>query len=252
MKQGKSLVYGMHAVTAVLKRDAKMVGEIWVDVKRRDERLAELVEMAHEAGVSVKAVDKEELEKQTEGSHQGVIAWAEPAKALKDHALKDLLASLGGPAFLLILDTVQDPHNLGACMRSADAAGVHAVIAPKDKSASLGPTVRKVAVGATETLPFIQVTNLARTMRWLQEQGVWLFGAAGEAEQELYQTDLSGPMALVMGGEGKGLRRLTRENCDSLLKIPMQGSVESLNVSVATGICLFEAVRQRIVASPDK
>lgn len=247
MRKDKSQIFGVHAVTAVLERDAKSVLELWVDGNRRDSRIAELLEKAIEHGVKVMQVTREALDAEAEGSHQGVVAWAEPAKPLKEHMLEQLLDGLEEPPFLLILDTVQDPHNLGACMRSADAAGVHAVIVPKDKAASLGPTVRKVAVGATETLPLIQVTNLARTMRWLQDRGIWLFGTAGEAEQHLYQTDLKGPLALVMGGEGKGLRRLTRENCDTLIKIPMQGSVESLNVSVATGICLFEAVRQRVV-----
>ena len=148
-------------------------------------------------------------------------------------------------AFLLILDNVTDPHNLGACLRSADAAGVHGVIAPKDKAVGLTSTVSKVACGAAETVPFYQVTNLARTLKELQERGIWLYGTAGEASESVFKTDLKGPIAIVMGAEGKGLRRLTRESCDHLINIPMTGSVSSLNVSVATGICLFEAVRQR-------
>jgi 23S rRNA (guanosine2251-2'-O)-methyltransferase len=159
--------------------------------------------------------------------------------------LKALLKRLDVPPFLLILDGVQDPHNLGACLRSADGAGVHAVVTPRDRSASLTPTVRKVASGAAETVPFIQVANLARTLKWLKGEGVWLIGTAGEATQSLYQADLRGALAIVMGGEGKGLRRLTREQCDSLVRLPMAGSVESLNVSVASGISLYEAVRQR-------
>ena len=148
-----------------------------------------------------------------------------------------------------MLDGVQDPHNLGACFRSADAAGVHAIIAPKDKSVGITPVVSKVASGATETVPFVQVTNLARTLEQLKESGIWIYGAAGEAEQTLYQTDLTGPAAIVLGAEGEGLRRLTRERCDFLVKIPMQGAVSSLNVSVATGVFLFEAIRQRTVVS---
>jgi 23S rRNA (guanosine2251-2'-O)-methyltransferase len=159
--------------------------------------------------------------------------------------LKALLKRLDEPPFLLILDGVQDPHNLGACLRSADGAGVHGIIAPRDRSVALTPTVRKVASGAAETVPFIQVTNLARTLKWLKDEGVWLIGTAGEATQTLYEIDLRGALAIVMGGEGKGLRRLTREQCDILVKLPMAGSVESLNVSVASAISLYEAVRQR-------
>ena len=154
------------------------------------------------------------------------------------------------PSLILVLDGVTDPHNLGACLRSADAAGVHAVVVPKDKSADLSPTVRKVACGAAEVVPFVRVTNLSRTLEALKERGVWLFGAAGEAEKSIYDNDLTGSMALVMGAEGAGLRRLTREHCDHLVKLPMAGSVSSLNVSVATGVCLFEAVRQRAEQTP--
>ena len=166
-------------------------------------------------------------------------------RGLDEAGLFDIIDRLDQPAFLLILDNIQDPHNLGACLRSADAAGVHVVIAPKDRSVGVTDTVRLVACGAAENVPFVQVTTLARTIRQLKEAGVWIFGAAGESAKSLYETDLSGPMAIVMGSEGKGLRRLTSEHCDFLVSIPMAGSVESLNVSVAAGICLFEAVRQR-------
>ena len=179
------------------------------------------------------------------GNHQGVIARGNVPQVKSEAFLDDLLESLEQPPFLLILDGVQDPHNLGACLRTADAAGIHAIIVPKDRSVSLTPTVRKVASGAAQTVPLIQVTNLARTMKLLASHQIWIIGTAGETDATLYQSDLRGSLALVMGTEGKGMRRLTRENCDALVKIPMQGSVESLNVSVATGITLFEAVRQR-------
>ena len=179
-----------------------------------------------------------------EGRHQGVVAKVSAALALP-HTLDGVLEGLSEPALLLVLDGVQDPHNLGACLRVADAMGAHAVIAPKDRAAGLNPTVRKVASGAAETVPFITVTNLARTLRELQELGIWVVGTAGEAENDLFGMKLDGPLALVLGAEGEGLRRLTRENCDQLARIPMFGTVESLNVSVAAGICLFEARRQR-------
>jgi 23S rRNA (guanosine2251-2'-O)-methyltransferase len=178
-------------------------------------------------------------------NHQGVLAQCRAAAERTEGELPGLLASLSGPALLLVLDGIQDPHNLGACLRSADAAGAQAVILPKDNAAPITPVVRKVASGAAEVLPVFQVTNLARTLDELKDAGVWLIGAAGEAEQTLYDVDLRGPVALVLGAEGTGLRRLTREKCDHLARIPMAGTVESLNVSVATGIFLFEAVRQR-------
>jgi len=179
-------------------------------------------------------------------SHQGVVAETGTAPGLGEKELPAFLEALEGPAFLLILDGVQDPHNLGACLRSANAAGVDAVIVPRDRSAPLNATARKVACGAAESLPVVRVTNLARTLRSIREAGVWVYGATGEAESTFYETDLSGPLALVLGGEGRGLRRLTREHCDGLLSIPMAGSISSLNVSVAAGIFLFEARRQRV------
>ena len=179
------------------------------------------------------------------GQHQGVIARVKAVKQLNDKDLAVLVEKTETP-FLLILDGVTDPHNLGACLRNADAAGVHGVIVPRDNSVGLTPTVSKVACGAAEVVPLFQVTNLARTMKSLQEKGIWIVGAAGEAEHDLYKADLKGSLAIAMGSEDKGLRRLTRESCDSLVSIPMTGSVSSLNVSVATGVCLFEAVRQRL------
>ncbi|MES9868567.1 MAG: 23S rRNA (guanosine(2251)-2'-O)-methyltransferase RlmB [Sedimenticola sp.] len=241
------LVAGVHSVRTALKHGAGSVLEIWVEARRRDRRIREVIGLARDAGLKVLQVSREELDQLVPGAnHQGVVARTEVPAALGEGELKSLLQDLAGPPFLLVLDGVQDPHNLGACLRSADGAGVHAVVAPKDRSAGLTPTAVKVACGAAETVPFIQVTNLARTLRWLSEElGIWLVGTAGEAEAELYQADLKGPLAIVMGAEEKGMRRLTREACDQLVKLPMAGSVESLNVSVAAGVCLFEAVRQR-------
>ena len=241
------LIFGLHSVRTALKHGGDAVERVWVEERRQDRRIREVVELARGAGVPVEVVAREELAAQLPpgSNHQGVAARARSAVALDEVGLKGLLQGLDTPPFLLILDGVQDPHNLGACLRSADAAGVHAVIAPKDRAAGLTPTACKVASGAAETVPFVQVTNLARTLRWLQEAGVWLVGTAGEAVQTLYEADLTGPLALVLGAEEKGMRRLTREGCDLLVRLPMAGSVESLNVSVAAGIALFEAVRQR-------
>lgn len=240
------LVHGLHAVQAALSRNATAVTGVWVDDTRRDARMQEILTLAQQAKVTVHNVSRQQLDAMAKGApHQGVVAQCGQAKAHTEDDLDAILTTLTAPPFLLVLDGVQDPHNLGACLRSADAAGIHAVIAPRDKSASLTPTVRKVASGAAESVPFIQVTNLARALRSLRDAGVWLIGADGSADTSLYDADLNGPLALVMGGEGKGLRRLTREHCDVLIRIPMHGSVKSLNVSVATGICLYEAVRQR-------
>ncbi len=243
----KQTVVGFHAVRTALKHGGDSVEQIWVEARRKDRRISEIVDLARTAGVPVHYVSREELNTlQPDINHQGVIAHSRVPAALDESTLKALVQELEGPPFLLVLDGVQDPHNLGACLRSADAAGVHAVIAPKDRSVGLTPTACKVASGAAETTPFVQVTNLARTLRWLQEEaGVWIVGTAGEADTPVYNADLKGPLALVMGAEEKGMRRLTREACDALVCLPMVGSVESLNVSVATGICLFEAVRQR-------
>ena len=239
-------LYGLNAVQAVLEHSPKGVSEIWVDAKRHDKRMAGILALAESAGVTVHSVDKRELETMApDGRHQGVVAKAEAPKVYSETELDALLDRLDAPPFLLILDGVTDPHNLGACLRSADAAGVQAVIAPKDRAASLTPTAIKVSSGAAQTVPFVQVTNLARCLRDLKERGIWLVGLDGYAEQTLHETDLKGPLAIVMGAEGQGLRRLSREHCDFLVNIPMVGSVESLNVSVATGVCLFEALRQR-------
>jgi len=241
----RELIYGIHAVSALLEAGGK-VHALWVLDSRHDERLTRVAELAQKAGVRLMKVPRAELDRLTGGArHQGVAAEAEGAELMDEGGLFPLLDRLQVPPFLLILDSVQDPHNLGACLRSANAAGVHAVIAPKDRSAGLTAVARKVASGAAELTPFFQVTNLARTLRDLKERNVWLVGLAGEADQSLYELDLKGPLAIVMGAEGEGMRRLTKEHCDFLAKIPMVGAVESLNVSVATGVTLFEALRQR-------
>jgi 23S rRNA (guanosine2251-2'-O)-methyltransferase len=211
----------------------------------------ELATLAREAGVSVRQLERDELDRAAEGAnHQGAMAWVRVPAARTESDLDRLLDGIDGPAFLLILDGVTDPHNLGASLRSADAAGVHAVIAPKDNAVGLTPVAVKVASGAAESVPFVQVTNLARTLDRLKAQGIWLIGTSDDADTILYQTDLQGPLALVLGSEGKGMRRLTRERCDLLVRLPMLGRVESLNVSVTAGICLYEALRQRLRAAP--
>ncbi|RDV26599.1 23S rRNA (guanosine(2251)-2'-O)-methyltransferase RlmB [Alteromonas aestuariivivens] len=238
-------LYGLHAMQAVLEKEPERVIEIFVLKGRDDERLTNIINQARRFGVSVQFCQRKVLDDKVQGEqHQGVVARAKPARVLDESDLDQILATQSN-ALLLVLDGVTDPHNLGACLRTADAAGVHALVVPKDKSASLTATARKVACGAAETVPLIQVTNLSRTLKHLQQQGLWIVGTAGEAEQLIYDVSLTGPTALVMGAEGKGMRRLTRENCDQLVKLPMAGSVSSLNVSVATGICLYEMVRQR-------
>lgn len=239
-----AIIYGMHAVQSVIKHQADTIKVLYFDKKRSDARLTQLISAAEKQGISCVGVNKSTLdEKSQDERHQGILV--EAIERNHHQPLEDLLASLTEPAFLLILDGVTDPHNLGACLRTAEAAGVHAVIYPKDKSVGLNATVRKVACGAAEVIPTYAVTNLARTIEEIQQLGIWIVGTAGEAQQSLYEMDLRGPMALVMGAEGEGMRRLTRENCDYLAKLPMAGTVSSLNVSVATGVCLFEMVRQR-------
>lgn len=238
-------IYGVHAVEALLRHHPKRVKQLWLAAGRQDPRVQVLVDLAGQQRIAVGQKDRCELDEWAEGVHQGVVAEVSPSQVWGENMLDELLDRATTPPLLLVLDGVTDPHNLGACMRTADAAGAHAVIVPKDKSATLNATVRKVACGAAEVIPLVAVTNLARTLEKLQQRGLWIVGTAGEAEQELYQQDMTGPTVLVMGAEGKGMRRLTREHCDYLVKLPMAGSVSSLNVSVATGVCLFEAVRQR-------
>ncbi|KOO06759.1 23S rRNA (guanosine(2251)-2'-O)-methyltransferase RlmB [Vibrio hepatarius] len=239
-------IYGIHAVKAVLAREPERFIEAFVLKGRQDDRLMPILNELQQIGVSIQQMTRKTLDDKARGAnHQGVMARVKPAKQLNENDLDDILAKHDAP-LLLVLDGVTDPHNLGACLRNADAAGVAAVIVPKDKSANINATVSKVACGAAETVPLVRVTNLARTMRALQEQGIWFVGTAGEATHDIYQAKLTGPLAIVMGAEGDGMRRLTRETCDDLIKIPMAGSVSSLNVSVASGVCLFEAVRQRL------
>ncbi|WP_317929455.1 23S rRNA (guanosine(2251)-2'-O)-methyltransferase RlmB [Halioxenophilus sp. WMMB6] len=241
----QELIYGLHSVQALLKSTPERVLELRILKDRQDRRLQQIISLAEQNQIAIQHQNRNSLDKLVDGNHQGVVAVAIPGKTHTEEDLEALVTGAGNTLLLLVLDGVTDPHNLGACLRSAEAAGAAAVIAPKDNSASLNAVARKTASGAADTVPYVTVTNLARTLKELQEQGVWVIGAAGEAEQELYQCDLKGPIALVMGAEGKGLRRLTRETCDYLAKLPMAGTVSSLNVSVAAGIFLFEAVRQR-------
>lgn len=242
------MVFGVHAVEALLRHHPKRVKQIVLASGRQEDRLQSLYELAVQHRIDIDYAERRELDERVDGVHQGVLAYVSPSQIWGEAMLDELLQRLEEPPLLLILDGVTDPHNLGACLRTADAAGVHAVIIPKDKSATLNATVRKVACGAAEVIPLVAVTNLARTLEQIKQAGIWLVGTAGEAEKSIYQHDLKGPLALVMGAEGKGMRRLTREHCDYLANLPMAGSVSSLNVSVATGVCLFEAVRQRQLA----
>jgi len=239
------MIFGFHAVTARLRHEASSVEEIYIDSERHDRRMQELQRAAKEAGVRVIPVDDQRLSNIVgTRRHQGVVAKAGELSLARN--LDELLDAVDGPPMLLILDGVTDPHNLGACLRVADGAGAHAVIAPKDRAVGLNATAAKVASGAADTMPYITVTNLARTLRELKERDILLIGTTDDAEQSLYEADFSGPCALIMGSEGEGMRRLTRETCDVLVHIPMFGSVESLNVSVAAGVSLFEARRQRL------
>lgn len=243
-------VVGIHAVQALLEHQAKTVTAIFFPQGALNERLSVLCARAKASHIAVHYVSSDEMDQRArQQKHQGVIAYTQ-AEMGKVPDLMDWLGQIKGPVFLLILDTIQDPHNLGACLRTADAAGVHAVIAPKDKSVGLTSVVRKVACGADQTVPFFQVTNLARTLEQLKAAGVWLYGATAEALPSVYDQDFTGHVGLVMGNEGSGMRRLTQETCDMLFHIPMQGRVESLNVSVATAVCLYEVVRQRQVGQP--
>jgi len=242
------MIYGLHAVTAALKNRPENVVELFVDAARQDPRARRVADMAQAAGVRLHSADGPRLDGLSKGSrHQGVVAFVEQATPAS--SIEEVLEDAGEPTLLLILDGVQDPHNLGACLRVADGMGAHAVLAPKDRAVGLNQTVHKVASGAAESVPFITVTNLARTLRDLKDKGIWVVGTAEDGAGTLFDAKLSGPLALVLGAEGEGLRRLTRETCDELVAIPMLGQVESLNVSVAAGICLFEARRQRRAAA---
>ena len=245
-----AIIYGLHAVRALLARRPLDVIRLLLAEGRDDARQRELRRLAAERGATVQAAATAELDRLCDGArHQGVVAEVRASKALDENGLLDLLVAAPSPALVLVLDGVTDPHNLGACLRTADAAGAVAVVAPRDRAAGLTPAVRKVAAGAAETMPFAQVTNLARTLRDLKSAGLWIVGTAVDAERGLHGTGLTGPLAIVMGAEGQGMRRLTRDCCDFCIRLPMHGAVESLNVSVAAGIVLFEVLRQRRIGA---
>ena len=239
-----SVLFGFHAVTVRIKTAPDSVIEVHVDATRRDARMRQFVERVQAAGAKIIETDDERLTRMAGGSrHQGVVARVNPLAPR--HSLDDVLDEVEGPPLVLVLDGVTDPHHLGACLRVADGAGAHAVVAPKDHAVGLNATVAKVASGAAETMPYLMVTNLARTLNEMKERDIRIIGTSEDAERTIYDVDLSGPVALVLGAEGEGMRQLTRKTCDELVRIPMAGAVESLNVSVAAGVCLFEALRQR-------
>lgn len=242
------MIFGFHAVTARLRQEASSVEEIYVDTARHDQRMKDLLKAAAAVKVRIIQADDQRLSNMVgTRRHQGVVAKAGEVSLARN--LDELLDAVDGPPLLLVLDGITDPHNLGACLRVADGAGAHAVIAPKDRAVGLNATAAKVASGAADSVPYITVTNLARTLRDLKDRGIWLIGTTDDAEQSLYQANFKGPAALVMGSEGEGMRRLTTDCCDFLVQIPMFGAVESLNVSVASGVCLFEARRQRLASA---
>jgi len=242
----RMLIHGFHAIIARLRHHPESIQVIYLDQTRRDKRAKDLIKVAADRNVRIVLADGARVEEMARGKSQGVVASADPIQLARD--VDEVLEDLNEPALLLVLDGVTDPHNLGACLRSADAFGVHAVIAPKDRAAGLSAVAMKAASGAAESVPYITVTNLARTLRELKEQNILIIGTDDEAPGTVMDADFSGPAALVLGAEGAGMRRLTRENCDVLVRIPMYGQVESLNVSVSAGVCLYEARRQRNVA----
>jgi len=247
MSESTHIVAGIHSVKSALQHSAEKILDIWHDAKRKDKRLQELVDEANKLGLRLHPVDKKELETKAKGvNHQGIVALTNLPQAKSEKQLWHFLSGITEPLLILVLDTVQDPHNLGACLRTANAAGVHAVIAPKDKSVGLTPVACKIASGAAEITPFFQVTNLVRALKTLQKDyQVWTIGTSDQATKSIYEAPMTGNLALIMGNEEKGLRRMTIEQCDHLVSMPMVGTVESLNVSVATGVVLFEAMRQR-------
>ena len=239
-------LFGIHAVQAALDYSPQNIRRAWVDSQRLDARLKQVIDDLLALGITPEKTERKKLERMAEGkNHQGIVVAVELPAMLSEDRLKQDVEALNETAFYLVLDQVQDPHNLGACLRTADAVGAHGIIVTKDNAAGITPTVCKVASGAAETVPVYQVTNLARVLRWLKEQNIWIMGAAGEAEQTVYDMQLDMPLALVMGAEGTGMRHLTRQHCDFLVKIPMAGQVESLNVSVAAGVMLYEVFRQK-------
>ncbi len=240
------LLIGIHAVDAALTHDAGNLVELYIEAGTQNARLKELGERAREMGVKPHARDRAALDRMTGGArHQGVVARYKAPAPLPESALEGLAGAAGRTALFLVLDGITDPHNFGACLRSAEAAGVTAVVVPKDRAVGVTPTVRRASAGAADRVPIVSATNLARALRHLKNAGVWLVGLAGDAPQSLYALDLEGPAAIVLGSEGEGLRRLTRQHCDFLARIPMRGDIDSLNVSVSAGIALFEALRQR-------
>jgi 23S rRNA (guanosine2251-2'-O)-methyltransferase len=242
-------IVGIHAAQAALNYSPQKITRVWLNIERSDKRLEMLLETLSELNVLLEKVDRKKLDKLADGlNHQGVVLEVSLPEELSENELKTAVEHLTETALFLVLDNVQDPHNLGACLRTADATGVHGIIITKDNAVGITPTVCKVASGAAETVPVYVVTNLARTLRWLKSEGIWIIGTAGEAQNTIYQTDFNTPMALVIGAEEKGMRRLTREQCDLLVKLPMLGTVESLNLSVATGVLLYETLRQRTVS----
>lgn len=242
---GKHQLLGFHSVSSALGRTPGQVHELIIARESKNARLKPLIERASQLGIKLSQRSRAELDQLADGErHQDVIAIFSPANLFGERDITQLLQKAGTPPLVLVLDSVQDPHNLGACLRTADAAGVDFVVIARDKSAPLSATARRAASGAAEVIPIVIVTNLARALKQLKQLGLWLAGTSDAAKQGLFETDLSGPLALVMGGEGPGMRRLTQEHCDYLVSIPMRGSVESLNVSVATAVCLFEVVRQ--------
>ncbi|WP_020485703.1 23S rRNA (guanosine(2251)-2'-O)-methyltransferase RlmB [Methylomonas sp. MK1] len=242
-------LFGIHAVQAALDYSPQKIRRAWIDSQRQDVRLKQVIDDLIKLGINPEKTERKKLEKMADGkNHQGIVVAVELPAMRSEDQLKHDVEALTTMPFYLVLDQVQDPHNLGACLRTADAVGAHGVIVTKDNAAGITPTVCKVASGAAETVPVYQVTNLARVLRWLKEQNIWIMGAAGEAEQTVFQTKLDMPLAVVMGTEGTGMRHLTRQHCDFLVKIPMAGQVESLNVSVAAGVLLYEVFRQKLLA----
>ena len=244
-----SKIFGIHVVQTVLDNNPDEISSLCLqDNYAKNRKLSAIAKQAKHAGVNVSVVKRKQLDEHVpNANHQGVVGFVDESKTLPiENDLESIIENVSGSPLILILDQIQDPHNLGACLRTAKAAGVHVVLAPKDNSVSITPVVKKVACGAAETLPYIQVTNLARTMKKLQDMGVWITGTALESDQTIYGIDYKGATAFVVGSEGSGMRRLVKEHCDYLVKIPMPGNMESLNASVATGICLFEVVRQRL------
>lgn len=242
----ENLVYGVHAVAALFANPHRKIRQLWVNIARSDEKVKNILSSAQAQNIPVALLNLEKMQKMfSDMNHQGVVAEASSLPEFTEKDCEYLLSQCTKNPYILVLDGVTDPHNLGACLRSADAAAIDFIIIPKDKSASVTSIVSKVACGAAESVPIVRVTNLVRTLKLLKDTGIWVFGASDDASQTLYECDLTIPCAFVLGAEGHGMRRLTRENCDIIFSIPMYGSVSSLNVSVAAGICLFEGARQR-------